>query len=536
MKFLIDFKFGVKQTEIDAYLQFNGCTVIKQFQNYDEVYLISCSAAPPVTDIIDTIVEDEINPIQLLSFDVSLDPTQQYGEIKVNNSNDWWKVASIKSPSFEAETDTYPIRGKGVTVYMMDSGLDVSHPEFVGADVRLVHSFTGEFSDVSGHGTALSSVIIGRNCGMTAATLAVVKIFEKGKATLQSDMLTAFDAVINDFEANGRRGSIVNMSWGINKNDYIEAKIRVLINRGVHVICAAGNSGIEIGAVTPACMSEVVTVGAYNQDFYPANFSNYTGSTVTTTNGETNGGELDGWAPGVDIYAAVPGNLYGIVAGTSIAAAIHTGATAYNMVNAMTSSGEVAPSNHDSTYATVYVSEIGFYRRYMMILEGKYAASANLVTTYKTRSTDVVLGTSSKFKVIVSTRFAVKIANSLAVSRITSAMPLPGNLVIDNGILIGSIDFIEGNAQNFKMEFNIILRDGGDIPYMVDVWVVQESYDSQAIAADPSADQSLKITPYVMDSGCDINTCASYGCVEGCRSCSGDPKNQNCLCFNQECV
>lgn len=531
MKILIDFKPGVQQSDIDAYFALHGCTVIKQYSNYDEVYLVTCDAVPPVTDIIDVIVEDELQPIQLLGVDCTLGTDVQYGQIDMAADKDWWKVASIASPNFDAPTDTYPIQGQNVTVYMMDSGIDQAHPEFDGANIQLLYSFTGDFTDNNGHGTALSSVVMGKTCGMTNAKLAVVKIFDSNVQTLQSDMLSAFDAIISDFNNNGQKASVVNISWSISKNEYIEAKITKLIESGVYVITSAGNSGTEIGNVTPASMINVVTIGSYNQSFYPSDFSNYSGSATSLTASSVNGGELDGWAPGEQIYVAIPGGGYSMAAGTSFSAAIHTGSTVYNMADVVTSDGKIGIEVIDG-YGTKFMSDIGFYRRNMIHLDDpKYATSTNLITTYKTHASDVNIPVASEFTVRVGQQLCQSFANAINIEKITSNEDLPVGLRIDNGMLLGSIDSIVGDWQYFEVNLTMTLRDGaGDVPYQSRIWVISDTYDEAtqpAGSTNPPLD--LMLAAY-----CSVD-CVSYGCYNAaCNNC-GDAKNPDCICSNTAC-
>jgi hypothetical protein len=76
----------------------------------------------------------------------------------------------------------------------------------------------------------------------------------------------------------------------------------------------------------------VLTLGAYDQELKPCDFSNYTGeSTISVTGGVVNHGALDGWAPGNRIWAATKNSEYGFASGTSIAAGIASGSIVYNM-------------------------------------------------------------------------------------------------------------------------------------------------------------------------------------------------------------
>ncbi|SDH77036.1 Serine protease, subtilisin family [Sinosporangium album] len=91
--------------------------------------------------------------------------------------------------------------------------------------------------------------------------------------------------------------------------------IQTLWNSGVATVIAAGNRG-DTGAISsPACLSTAVAVGATNEADGVAEFSNQ-------------GKLLDLFAPGVNILASVPGNGYGVMGGTSMAAPHVAGAFA----------------------------------------------------------------------------------------------------------------------------------------------------------------------------------------------------------------
>ena len=211
-----------------------------------------------------------------------------------------------------------------------------------------LYSITGSFDDTVGHGTAIASIISGRTCGLTDATIKVVKIFDPTVATKQSDILAALDAIATDFTSQSSPG-IINMSWSIAKNSFIDSRIQSLIDVGAIVVCSAGNSGVPIENVTPASISSALTIGAYNTEFEPCDFSNYTGSSLSLTQNETNRGALDGWAPGIDIWSAGLNDSFYYVSGTSISAAIATCGLAYNFSGALNESQSLHPwANQDA--------------------------------------------------------------------------------------------------------------------------------------------------------------------------------------------
>jgi hypothetical protein len=531
MKFLIDFKNEVSQADIDAYFIKNKCSLEKEFSNYDKVYLVSCAKVPPVTKIVECVINDEASPIQLLGVSHDL-PTTEFGNIVMDNPSNWWKVASILSPNFDVVVDQYPIYGKGVTVYMVDSGIDLTHPEFDGVDITLLHSFKDNFKDSSGHGTALSSVISGKTCGMTDAALSIVKIFDKAHNTMQSDFIAAFDAIWDDYLAGGNRASVINLSWSIAKNDYLESKILKLISAGMHVVCSAGNSGAPIGSVTPASMPQVITIGAYGEDFMPSDFSDYT-SSISLTQDATNGGKLDGWAPGEHIRSALVGGGYGLVSGTSIAAAIHSSSIAYNLVDLVVGDNIIAPCYAAQTEViTRHVLEAGFFRRNMLKLSNVYLESENLITTFQTHAEDMLVPSTATFKIRMSQEMCMNMVSGVNVANVSSDKDLPDGLYLDNGILLGKFKSVKGDWENIEINFTLTLRNGTQTPYNISIWLLADNYDEMA---DPTPTVDVNI-PYLMGAVCGFTGCDALGCsTRSCRNCSGDAKNPECACSNQEC-
>ena len=331
--YLIDFSKSTTDNEISQYFAAQNCTIVKTYSKLDKVYLVSSSSVPAKTSIVEFVVLDDDQAFKLHEV---LTPTGTAPTdtkiLTINDNPNWWKVYSLLDVNFAESTADVPIFGKGMDVYLVDSGINKDHPEFANANVVLLHSVNGDFTDVNGHGTSLGSLIVGDTCGITEATLKVVKLFDATSATLQSDFLAALDAILTDYITSGAASAVVNMSWSINKNAFIEAKIQSLIDIGMAVVVAAGNSGIPIEDATPASMDGVYTIGSFGQNFDPSSFSDYTDPTITSlTPGASNHGALDCWAPGEQIWAANAAGGYGFIAGTSASAAIVSAAMAYNI-------------------------------------------------------------------------------------------------------------------------------------------------------------------------------------------------------------
>jgi len=389
MKYLVDFHHGTAEADINQYFSENGCTVIKEWDNYDKVFLVEASIEPPKTSIVEFVTNDEllaIQPVDMIDFHQYYqrpDPTKDSITFNTSGNQDWWKNYSLANPIFDQPTGTITRKGERISVYVVDSGIEASHSEFANASITNLYTVTtGDFSDNRGHGTALASIISGATCGITDAKIKVVKIFDENHTTLQSELLDAFDAIISDMPANGF--AVINCSWTIPRNPWVESKMRTLINEGAWVLAAAGNGGVTIEDVTPAAMPEAFTIGSYNQDLLPSNFSNYTGeSHISLTQDSTNGGELDGWAPGENIYAAklaIKGGGCGFISGTSAACAVAAAVLVHNIADEV-DSGETRLWGLEGLSVIMGKTFICSRKDILDLSDPKYSTSVNNIAT-----------------------------------------------------------------------------------------------------------------------------------------------------------
>ncbi len=375
-QFLVDFVNSADRESIDTYFAANNCTVIKEYSKFDKVFLVSADSEPLKTELVESVVADSEAPLTLLEKEFITYPTY--------DDKNWWKLASTNILDFTTENISHVLPENKVNVYVVDSGCDLTHPEFQGRDVEFIFSYDGINDDTRGHGTAMASVIGGNTCALTHMPIKVVKIFG-GRPTLQSDLLNAFEAII-EHNATSPYYGVVNLSWTIPKNTYVESKIKDLIDSGVPVVCSAGNNGVPIENVTPASMPEVVTVGSYNQDFSPCDFSNYTGSPISVTNSEVNTGALDVWAPGEKIWVATLNGGYGLSYGTSISSAIHASAVAYFLSDLLINDDALVNQFYAVSQNLFNMingnSTVSLFNRDMLDLSDKYSNSINRITRF----------------------------------------------------------------------------------------------------------------------------------------------------------
>lgn len=158
--------------------------------------------------------------------------------------------------------------GSGVTVAVVDSGLDPTHPVFEGVDVRETIDFTGSGAgDAVGHGTAVSGLIAQHAPGVTLQPL---RIFgEKGRTTW-STIDNAYEWLYQNHQAV----DLANMSFGTSTRvAEIDHRHNELVDRGVRPITAAGNTGEKGGS--PATAEKAYSAGALTGSGRVADFSSF---------------------------------------------------------------------------------------------------------------------------------------------------------------------------------------------------------------------------------------------------------------------
>jgi major intracellular serine protease len=231
-----------------------------------------------------------------------------------------WNIAQVNAPSFWLRS-----KGVGAVVAVLDTGLDLSHPEFSGRIIS-PQNFSSETDvlDGNGHGTHVAGTIAGRTTGIApeARIMPVKMLDSKGSCDNAFLIQDAFRFVLeyNKTAKEADRVVAVNCSWGGSYDPVVNYLIRELTESGVAVVAAAGNQGDGNPDTSeiwnwPGYLYEPITTGATNQDGQPAGYSSsYDG--------------IDIGAPGTGIYSAWPGGGYKYLSGTSMATPHVTGACA----------------------------------------------------------------------------------------------------------------------------------------------------------------------------------------------------------------
>lgn len=224
-----------------------------------------------------------------------------------------WGVSSFDLPKTWTQT-----KGEGVVIAVLDTGCDLDHPDL---QDNLLDGFNilkpnSSPIDDNGHGSHVTGVLVAKDntIGMIGvcpeAKVKPVKVLDKnGNGNM--------DDVSNGIRWAADNGcDLITMSLGAPfKVQEVRKAIQYAESKGSVCFCAAGNAGFTQEIFYPANYPETISIGAIDQNFKRANFSN-------------TGKNLDFMAPGVDILSTVPDNWYATFSGTSMACPFAVGVAA----------------------------------------------------------------------------------------------------------------------------------------------------------------------------------------------------------------
>lgn len=182
--------------------------------------------------------------------------------------------------------------GAGVHVYVIDSGMRLTHTEFGGrASLDFDYYADGQngLPACEPHGTHVAGTIGGVTYGVAKnVSLHAVRVLDCYGYGTWSSVIAGLDWVAQ----NHTKPAVANLSLGGGASAAVDAAVRSLIASGVTVVAAAGNEADNACLYSPGRVSTAITVGATDTWDIRAYFSNY-------------GSCLDIFAPGVDITSAV---------------------------------------------------------------------------------------------------------------------------------------------------------------------------------------------------------------------------------------
>jgi subtilisin family serine protease len=317
-------------------------------------FRIDCSGLVPVDDLVDSLREvgvvEEAYRHYLCT--VPFQKVEPAPATILHDVDSWQSRRQI----FAQQALAYEVGDPSILIGVVDSGVVQSHLEFEGKlrpGLDTVQLTSGQLStrlelvgdtqtadqdpeDNVGHGTACAGIIAARGYAMPpglAGDCRVLPVRVLGGARFAGKRELAGIGSIADIDRGMKYcidlgARVINMSFGtpeaeLDAYDPLPHSdvVRYGVARGAIMIAASGNEG-GTQRFSPACLDEVIAVGAVGPDNHPAPFS-------------TGGDHVDITAPGVRVLSAGLGG-YSLVTGTSFAAPFVTAAVALLVSHAAT--------------------------------------------------------------------------------------------------------------------------------------------------------------------------------------------------------
>jgi type VII secretion-associated serine protease mycosin len=220
-----------------------------------------------------------------------------------------WDLAKVNVPTAWQRST-----GAGVTVAVIDTGIDAGHPDLAGQilpGIDLVAKTSGVSSDPNGHGTHVSGTIAalaGNGIGIAGiapdAKILPIRVLGANGSGVMSDVATGL------VYAADHGAQVVNMSIGSSgQTGAVSTAIGYARSKGVVVVAAAGNERASGSPISyPAADVGVIAVASTDSADHYSSFSNQ-------------GSYVDIAAPGSTILSTIPVTMggYGNYSGTSMA-------------------------------------------------------------------------------------------------------------------------------------------------------------------------------------------------------------------------
>ncbi|MEU9111659.1 S8 family peptidase [Streptomyces sp. NPDC048483] len=227
-----------------------------------------------------------------LAADPAVDKVVQNKKFHIDGTQDnppSWGLDRIDQADTEGDKKyNYPdSAGEGVTAYVIDTGVHISHKDFGGRASYGFNAIDGsdKAEDDNGHGTHVSGTIAGEAHGVAKkAKIVGVKVLDGEGSGTTEQVVAGIDWVTK----NHKGPSVANMSLGGGADEALDAAVKKAIESGVTFGVAAGNESTDAGQGSPARVKEAITVASSTNKDEQSDFSNF-------------GSVVDLYAPGSDI-------------------------------------------------------------------------------------------------------------------------------------------------------------------------------------------------------------------------------------------
>jgi hypothetical protein len=220
-----------------------------------------------------------------------------------------YALSKLRLPQAHALAD-----GANVAIAVIDSGIDLKHPEFAGVTITAFDALESK-EGPHAHGTGVAGAIVAHVRLMGSAPAAHILAIRAFGTSGKAPESTSF-VILRGLDLAASHGArIVNMSFAGPKDAIVGRGLAALAARNIVMVAAAGNAGPKSPPLYPAADPSVMAVSATDaQDrlFAASNRGSYIALA----------------APGVDLFLPAPDDKYQITSGTSFSSAYISGVAA----------------------------------------------------------------------------------------------------------------------------------------------------------------------------------------------------------------
>uniref|UniRef100_A0A6C0E126 Peptidase S8/S53 domain-containing protein n=1 Tax=viral metagenome TaxID=1070528 RepID=A0A6C0E126_9ZZZZ len=206
-----------------------------------------------------------------------------------------------------------------IHTYVIDTGIDVTHPEFEGRATWLENFIDDTDTDCQSHGTHCAGLVGSKSYGACKdARLFAIKVLGCDGSGSTSSVIRGIEYAYNRHvkqvkDSVKKVKSIVSMSLGGGFSGALNAAVKATLkDPNFYFAAAAGNENNDACRTSPASVREIFTVMASDRYDKRAYFSNY-------------GNCADIYSPGVNVVSTVPGGRTAMYSGTSMSTPVLVG-------------------------------------------------------------------------------------------------------------------------------------------------------------------------------------------------------------------